>query len=519
MCFFKKIEYLINFSFVFFTVFFFTFAVSGRPQPFSLNKTLIKKLKNQGNVLISDRAGSYILRAEGLAEGKKYGKAIELLKYHYEKENLKKSEKAYFAMHLGHLYKQNKDNKKSLFYLQKSLDLKALPYPQHLLALYHIAYIHIGEGKYDKGLKILKKWFSINENPSPQSYVLLAHCYYSQGKTEKALQYIETAIPLVGKPKESWLQFATAIYLKQKNYKKAQLYLEKLTALYPSGSSHWKQLAGVYLYLDKTDLAFVTLDIANKMGYLKSKSEYLNLFSLYIDQGLPYQGARLLKKKINQKLIPKEQKNLEILAEAFWLAREGKTALVYLKSASKTAKDSDFFVKYGQKLLDQEQWSSAEKAFKKALDTEKIKETMQKIKSYKKHLALAKQKENKLNWQKAIQSGYLSKDFNNQKNQPKNELPDSLSQNNSENTNLEGVVELKAPPTNYLENIYLGIGIAFYQQEKYEEALSYFRKSIEVDDTFLSGYQWIDHTESSILEKKNKENLKLNFGSGFSFAN
>ena len=56
----------------------------------------------------------------------------------------------------------------------------------------------------------------------------------------------------------------------------------------------------------------------------------------------------------------------------------------------------------------------------------------------------------------------------------------------------------------------MGIGVTLYQQEKYQEALSYFKQSIEVDDTFLSGYQWIDYTETSILEQQKKEESSLN---------
>ncbi|MDE0092721.1 MAG: hypothetical protein OXN83_05510, partial [Oligoflexia bacterium] len=222
---------------------------------------------------------------------------------------------------------------------------------------------------------LLKLWFSINERPNPSAYILLAHCYYAKNNIKLALKYVETTLSLVTKPKESWLQFAVALYLKEKNYKKAQPYLERLVALYPSTASHWKQLAGVYLYLDKPQKAFITLDMAYKMGHLKNKTEYLNLISLYIEQGLPYQGAQLLQKKMIQKIVPSDQKNLELIAGAFYLAREGKQSLAYLKQASKTAQDSKFFLNYGQRLLEQEEWITAEQAFKKALQTKDIKNT------------------------------------------------------------------------------------------------------------------------------------------------
>ena len=354
------------------------------PHPFPLNKALIKKLKKQGGSLISDRVGSYILRAENLAENKKYNKAIELLEFHYNKAD--KSEKANFAVQLAYLYKQTNNSKKALKYFQTALDSKQLDYNQYLSTLYYTAQIFIEQDKYDKGFNLLKKWFSINERPHPSSYILLAHCYYVKNNIPLALKYVEITLSLVTKPKESWLKFAAALYLKEKNYKKAQPYLERLVTLYPASAGSWKQLAGVYMYLDEPQKAFVTLDMAYKMGHLKSKTEYINLISLYIEQGLPFQGAQLLQKKMGQDIIPQNQKNLELTAGAFYLAREGKQSLVYLKKASKTAKNSKFFLNYGQRLLEQEEWVEAERIFKKALQTEDIKETIQEIENYKKSL-------------------------------------------------------------------------------------------------------------------------------------
>lgn len=464
------------------------------PNPFPLNKPLIKKLKNQGGALLSSRIGEYILRAENLASNKKYNKAIELLEFHYNKA--KKAEKDNLTVQLAYLYKQANNNKKALEYFKIASNSSYLDYNQHLSIIYYMAQIYIEKENYDKGLELLKKWFSINEQPRPSSYILLAHCYYAKNNIPLALKYVETTLSLVTKPQESWLQFASALYLKEKNYKKAQPYLERLVALYPSTANHWKQLAGVYLYLDKAKKAFVTLDIAYKMGHLKTKTEFLNLISLYIEQGLPYQGAKLLQQKMKQRIIPQNQKHLELIAGALYLAREGKQSLNYLKQASKTATSSKFFLNYGQKLLEQEEWKTAEKEFKKALQTKDIKETIQQIENYKKTLA-QKQSSTSLQQNKNYQKKLLIEniDLNNHNQELKANL----------NTKDNNKLEESPPATNYLEHIYLGIGVALYNQQKYEEALNYFKKSIEVKDTFLSGYQWIDYTETSLLEQKKKQ--------------
>ena len=73
-----------------------------------------------------------------------------------------------------------------------------------------------------------------------------------------------------------------------------------------------------------------------------------------------------------------------------------------------------------------------------------------------------------------------------------NSQEDSLKEDSLKNHSNKAV---KAPPTHQLENIYLSLGIALFHQDRLEEALGYFKKSIEIDDSFIAGYQWIDFTE------------------------
>ena len=174
---------------------------------------------------------------------------------------------------------------------------------------------------------------------------------------------------------------------------------------------------------------------------------------------------------------------------------------MYLKKAAETAKTALFFLKYGQRLLGMEKWSEAEKVFQKALNTKEIQKSIQDIQKYKRELAKEKREKMKhffpniySDKDKTQKNGEFSlnqvKDFS-----PEKEKREKLADK-----------KIKMPTTNQLEKIYFGMGLALYQQEKYEKALFYFKKSIEVDDTFVNGYQWIDYTERSILEKKEQKN-------------
>ena len=437
-------------------------------RPVKLNLELMEKIKKRGGFLISDKIGDYILRAESLSENKKYDEAIDFLKYHYDRaDRLSQIERADLAFHLATTYKLKGNNRKALEFLQKALDFEVLAYNKHLSLLFLLAEIYIDENKIRKGESVLMEWFSINENPHLPAYVLLAYIYYNRNQLNQALKYVEYVLSLSLKPKENWLNFVISIYVKKNKYKKAQPYLEKLVALFPQKANHWRQLVGIYLHLNDYKKAFITLEMAYKMGHLNKETEFFNLASLYVDQGLPYQSARFLEEKINTKQVPFKKKYLEFLAEVFYQAREGDKALEYFKKASKLAKDSNFFIRYGQRLLQEEKWKEAEEVLKKILTFKDIKETIESIEKYKKLLAQQK------------------KDFE-----------------ANFHTISEEEEKLKAPFSNQLENVYLNLGIALYNQKDYASALTYFKKAIEVDDTFLNAYQWIDSTELVLQELK-----------------
>ena len=452
------------------------------PRPVPLNSKLIKELKRATASLVSERVGNYILRSESLVTGKKYDKAIDLLEYHYKrKEELSDLERAHLALHLASIYRQievkgNKkaekiNREKAFSYFQKALDSKTLDYNSYLNGLYNIVQLYAEMDETEKSFETLKKWFSINKNPHPSSYVLLAGMYFTKDDIDESLKYIEYVLNTVSKPKENWLQFAVAIHLKKKNYKKAQSYLERLVALFPGQAKNWTQLAGVYLLQNDHKKAFITLEIAYKMGYVKKKSELLNLAALYIDQEMPYQSGKLVEKGIKENIIPKEKKTLELQAEAFYLAREGEKSLSSLREASQMTKDPKFFLKYGQRLLHEEKWVEAENVFRKVLNFDKMKKSLASIQDYKKQLAQSKRQ----NHQEQREARFVAS-----------------SQNLEENT------ELKAPATFDLEKVYLYLGISLSSQNKSNQALVAFNQAIEIDDTYLEAYQWIDFTDKKL---------------------
>lgn len=333
--------------------------------PFKDNKRL-KILKSRSSGLISQRVYKQLSRAYDLSSSKKYKQAIQTLVNYSGKSRLRKGERAELLRNIGLLYAQKGGNKQAENYLKQALNTKSLSYLLHLSVMYNLAQLSVSQENYAKTKKILEEWFSINDNPNPQGYVLLAICYSEAKQLDEALTLVDHAIKISSSPQESWLKFALSLYIRKQNYEKSQSLLERLVAQFPSQKQYWKQLSGVYLRLNQSKKALVTLELAEKMGYLKTKTDYLTLSGLYINEEIPLAGAKILDQKIKQKVIPAESKNLKLRAEAYWIARENKKAMKFFKQAVQLAQDEKIYVTYGNLLIQEEEWDEAESIFKKA---------------------------------------------------------------------------------------------------------------------------------------------------------
>ena len=331
------------------------------------NKAQIKILKSRSSGLISQKIYKQLSRAFDLSSAKKYKQAAKTLMDYSKKSHLRKGEQAELFRNIGLIYAQEGNSKQAEVYLRKALSTNALSYQLHLSVLYNIAQLALSEENYNKTYAILKEWFSINENPSAQGYILLAIYYSEKNKINSALKLVDKAIALSSSPQENWLKFALSLHIRNKNYKKSQSLLEKLVAQFPSQREYWKQLAGVYLRLEQSKKALVTLELAHKMGYLKTETEYLTLSGLYVNEGIALEGAQILDQKIQQKVVSKKQSHLKLRAEAYWMARENKKAMKFFKEAVQTAKDERIYITYGNLLIQEEAWADAEKTFRKAL--------------------------------------------------------------------------------------------------------------------------------------------------------
>lgn len=327
----------------------------------------VSQLKSRATGLISEAANRRLMRAHELATEEKYADAIELLTSYLDNTSIRANEKAQFQQNLGFVLAQKGDYSKAIKYLQDALKANQLPYSPTLSTQFALAQLYLAKEEYNKAIEAIQEWFKIAESPKPESYIVLATAYSQTGKKQEALALVEKAIAESEKPSESWLLFALGLNFEMEKWAKCAEYLEYLTAQYPKKSQYWKQLAGVYLNLDKNAKALAVLELAYKQGHLEKEGEFVNLAALLIDQGIPLKAAQILEKKIEEGVVTANRRNLELMADSYLAAREVDKAMVALEKAANKADDGKVMAKRGQLLLDQEKWKLAAESLSEAI--------------------------------------------------------------------------------------------------------------------------------------------------------
>ena len=224
-----------------------------------------------------------------------------------------------------------------------------------------------------QALNRINTWFSLKTDPAPNAFILKASILYELKKMDEALILVEKAISLTKKPAENWLVFAISLYFQKENFSRAAYFLKVLADKHPNKKSYWMQLAGNLLNLNQSNRALSVLQLAYMFGHISEEGEILNIAGLYLNHGLPYEASKLLEKAIKDKIVKKNKKNFELLANSLIQSRELTKALSYLAIASSFSKDGELYARQGRIYLEQEKWSKAIDSYKKGIQKGKLK--------------------------------------------------------------------------------------------------------------------------------------------------
>jgi tetratricopeptide (TPR) repeat protein len=204
----------------------------------------------------------------------------------------------------------------------------------------------------------------------------LAQIYYQLDRKEEALTMLELAIDDVeakGKlPKERWWSLQRVLYYEKNDYNRVIEILEKLVKHYPKWT-FWKQLGGMYGAQERPLDQLVASEVVYLNGKYDKESQVMGVGYMYLAAEVPFKAAQIISKGIDDEIIERNAKNLEVLGTAWYQAKELKRALKALDRASQYSDSGDIQSRMAGIYLDLGNDREAYKASLKAADKGNVK--------------------------------------------------------------------------------------------------------------------------------------------------
>ena len=308
--------------------------------------------------------------AQEASEAGREGEALAKLDELKRDKNLNSYELAQLYSFYGFVYFNQERYNDSIQAYETVLRQSDLPEAMELTTLYTVAQVYFAVERYDESAKKLEEWFRLTPDPGPDPYVLLGQAYYSMERYQDAIPPIEKAIELAREDgrevKENWWLLLRASYFELGNYPKVVEILEELLK-YKQTKEYWTQLSSMHGELGNQRKQLVAYEIAYLQGYLDREQELVTLAQLYMQDGVPWRGARVLERGFEAGQIEKNASNYRLLAQAYQMAQEDEKSIAPLTEAARLSGDGELSVRLAQAYVNLGRWEEAAEAARAGL--------------------------------------------------------------------------------------------------------------------------------------------------------
>lgn len=300
--------------------------------------------------------------------------ATELLDELERLRDLNTYERAQIWNVRAYLYFDLDNTEGALDAYEKILALPREELPEGLIqqSMRNLATLYIQQERLEEGLKTYLEWMALpTVTPSSEDYYLVATIYYQMERYSDGLPPIQQAIQLARDKgqlgEENWyvLQYVFYYQLEQTDNVIATL---TFLANNFTKRDHVLALAGQLSAQGREDETLSLYESAYAAGWLTRGTEWVQLANLYLNAKTPYKAARLLEKGLNDGTIESTQQNWRLLAQAWQLSQEHKTALPALERASRLANDGEVDRLRAQSLASLAMWGECADAARSAIE-------------------------------------------------------------------------------------------------------------------------------------------------------
>ncbi|MGR9089462.1 MAG: tetratricopeptide repeat protein [Gammaproteobacteria bacterium] len=327
--------------------------------------------KTKKTVAMSQDVFEGLQEAQELIESKKYSNGHTLLKNLQAKPKLSVYESAQIWNLTAYAYYLQERYPDAITAYEKVLAAGDIPEAIVQSTLKTLSQLYFTIEDYAKALATVKRLMAVVPDPSADVFMLLGQAHFQLNQYKQAVQPISTAIEKYRaqgkKPRENWLLLLRVCYYEMKDYQRMIGVLKELIALYPK-EQYLMTLAGVYSELGDTRKQLSLTEALYETGYVTEPHHVVNLANLYLLHGVPYKAAKVLQKEIDAKNVEANSRNLRLLSQAWYQAREDEKAIPPLARAAALAGDGELFVRLAQSYINLDRWEEAADAVQKGLD-------------------------------------------------------------------------------------------------------------------------------------------------------
>jgi tetratricopeptide (TPR) repeat protein len=336
-----------------------------------------KTRKTKTTVAMSQQVYESLLEIQELVEVEDMaGAQREISKLQGRKKKLSPYEAAQIWNLSGYAYYLSENYDEAIRSYAQVLAQPDLPEALQQSTLKTMAQLYFTIENYKMALETVERLMAAIDEPAADVFMLKGQALFQMNNFEGAIPPILTAINMYkgqGRvPRENWLLLLRVCYWELKDYPNMLVVLEELVEAYPK-DTYVLTLAGVYSELGDTKKQLALTEALYEKGYIDGKTHAVNLANLYMLHGLPYKAAKVLEKEMAADNVESDVRNLRLLSQAWYSAREDLKAIPPLKQAAAMGDDGELYIRLAQSYINLEKWSDAANSAKTGLASGNLK--------------------------------------------------------------------------------------------------------------------------------------------------
>lgn len=261
---------------------------------------------------------------------------------------------------------EQKDYPKAQKLLQQALNLNVLSGPAAELLRKDLASLAMASGNLKQQIPQLEALVKSGQ-ASPEVHVALGAAYLEQRRFKEAVPLLQKGIAATIRPDPNWRMAMVAALMGSGRDGEAAAELESLLRSDPNRREAWMQLAALYLKAGNSERAQATMEVANRLGYLRSAEDRERLVLLTGQIGAPFEAASVLQAWMQQGLMPPSVGNRKLLAALWVRAREKTLALKVLEELAANQGSQEIYEQMAQLLRERRDYPRAEASLSQAL--------------------------------------------------------------------------------------------------------------------------------------------------------